>query len=627
MAASQEKAALHSAQAVATEQPPVAETPPSLDHLLGAKGPLAVHFLFGYLEGDLLKDGTSGYTRKVDDCGMGVLEHGPSGIKVWQDVIDVRPAGLDDRPVLLFHYTSPTIFAGSMAAKTTMQMMATLSREHVGLGRGVFATKFEPSEFGCKQRVLLNYFGTPETDPWMDLAEAEALVEQVEDEWEGHADYCIPILVSEEALKLPMTEEPVPVYFQHKVRRRKSKGGDEEHRSSRRPCSPTSPSLGRDMWQVHVQIDQGAVVMKNDPAEVRQEHFKRRLKKLRQAFGEGHPETLAAFLGLAKALEDRGQHDGAELLCRKALGGLCVALGVHHPATLAAFSHLGRLLSPKRKVAEAEALLRMALEGQKLALGHKHPSTLLTLSELSTLLRNDGRAEEAEPMGREALEGLSSALGRSNPVTLAVKGALASLLQERAQLEEADRLSMEMLEGRKEQLGKLHPDTLASLGARGELLQARGRLTEAEELYRSALSGLRGSVQADNRLTALDICCRLALLLRQQNQPEEAERLLRECLEGRRALLGSKHPLTLASVGQLAIYVEETGSWREAKTLLMEELIGLAELHGRVHADVARCARRFARILRKHGEENEARGVDREYRIPKADKSRPDIAG
>ena len=108
----------------------------------------------------------------------------------------------------------------------------------------------------------------------------------------------------------------------------------------------------------------------------------------------------------------------------------------------------------------------------------------------------------------------------------------------------------------------------------------------------------RAPREARNTLAAADA---LASLLKSQGRLDEAEPLLREALQGRRAKLGDTHPTTLQSVQKLAGLLEAQGHLKQAESLYQEALEGRRGKLGKDHADTLASANSLADLLKSHG--------------------------
>jgi tetratricopeptide (TPR) repeat protein len=134
---------------------------------------------------------------------------------------------------------------------------------------------------------------------------------------------------------------------------------------------------------------------------------------------------------------------------------------------------------------------------------------------------------------------------------------------------------------------------------------AQGKLAEAEPLFREALEGGREVLGSRHPATMTSVG-NLAFLLEKQGKLAEAEPLCREALEGKREVLGPRHPDTLTSVNNLAILLMDQGKLEEAEPLHREALEGGREVHGPLHPETLVFVVNLADCLRELGRLDEA---------------------
>ena len=121
--------------------------------------------------------------------------------------------------------------------------------------------------------------------------------------------------------------------------------------------------------------------------------------------------------------------------------------------------------------------------------------------------------------------------------------------------------------------GSLDVRTLEGQRVYGSFLRLLGCLKEAKGILMAAHQGSRKALGSKHGLT---LACEgdLALVLFEQGQLDDAEKLLVAMLKTERAMLGPTHQSTLATMGNLASVMKEQGKLEEAKPLMLEVLEG-----------------------------------------------------
>ncbi len=109
----------------------------------------------------------------------------------------------------------------------------------------------------------------------------------------------------------------------------------------------------------------------------------------------------------------------------------------------------------------------------------------------------------------------------------------------------------------------------------GWFLHSTGRTAEGEPYVRHGLAGLRRVLGSRNVTTAYAMA-RLARLTDALGNAQEAEDLLRECVDVQREILGDDHPDTLENIAALGWMRHDHGSTNtgEAESLLRQALTG-----------------------------------------------------
>ncbi len=319
--------------------------------------------------------------------------------------------------------------------------------------------------------------------------------------------------------------------------------------------------------------------------------------------GSQHPLTLETLLSRGKAHEGLGMNRLAEADYRAALASLRKQLGVQNPQTILVMQTLGRLLLSEWRDIEAYELLEETARASRLAFGDKDERTLAVINLYAIAAIRSGRIDEAEKLAREALAGLIALHGKVHEQSLFALQTVANVVDERGSSELAETYLREVFQGAEQLFGRKHHFTLAARHNLASAIEKNGRVTEAIGMHRevqrdlheifganhpstltcqiqfggtlldagqfaeakqvldSALQLIQGS-ENDFGTLMFDAIYQLGLLAKKQGQFDEAERLLKQSLEGRQ-LFGENHTDTMAAQKAL----EELKAERSASTL------------------------------------------------------------
>ncbi|KAJ5825847.1 hypothetical protein N7474_002985 [Penicillium riverlandense] len=112
------------------------------------------------------------------------------------------------------------------------------------------------------------------------------------------------------------------------------------------------------------------------------------------------------------------------------------------------------------------------------------------------------------------------------------------------------------------------PDRLNKASRIARLLQDQIQLDEAEQMYMWALAGRETALGPDHPLT-LHTVNSLGILYDKQSKLVEAEQMYMRALAGREKALGPDHPSTLHTVNSLGILYREQGKLEKAERMYM----------------------------------------------------------
>lgn len=563
---------------------------------------LNAYFQSGYLEGELYSGPK--YRRIIEqEFQLPVLEHIDSGIKVWNEVLDLRAEAPDDSVMVLYHYTGRIGFA-NVARNSASDRELFASLEDSTGGRGVFTVSKEPNRFRSNEPLIVQYSWSHkalvnpahypnDTSLYAGLPNDSLIGEKVidDEQWRAKVEFCIPIIVATQ-FAYQILECMTPDLAQ---RGAMEKGARPEG------------------WIIRLP-ESCARLPKEDGGAVKIERARKRVQHSEGTLGTRHPDTLRFMSDLAALLQSEGYFDEAEHYQRLNLRLREETLGPTHPDTLNSLSGLAELLRARGKREEAESHHRLALRGREETLGPSHPSTMTSMNNLASLLQSMGKFQEAEQLYRCALALQEETRGNIHPETLLFVGNLATLLIAIGNYQEAEHLCHRALQGRMETLGPSHPDTLTALNELALLLQGMGNHTDAEVHLRNALTvqeKVRGPTHPDTLISVNN----LAFLLQAAGKAKDAEPLHRRILHVCEETLGPSHLDTLIScsrLGMLLLY--SIGQPLEAEPLLRRSLAGMEAQLGPFHVQTDKTRHALKDLLKQTGRQREARDLRKQHK-------------
>jgi tetratricopeptide (TPR) repeat protein len=209
-----------------------------------------------------------------------------------------------------------------------------------------------------------------------------------------------------------------------------------------------------------------------------------------------------------------------------------------------------------------------------------------------------GNYAAAEPLYRRALETWRAG-GEDLERDLASPMInLAALYRALGRYAEAERLYTAALP-------MLEPDTSRIRNDLAELYRAEGKYKAAESMARAALeiSARDGGVGSAGVAAALHT---LAAVYGDLHRHDDALTLLERCLRIRERLFGPEHPLSVATLGNIAVSLIAQGRLAEAEPLARRVLEIRQKTLGREHPDVAVSLNNLAQVARLQGRYIEA---------------------
>ncbi len=223
---------------------------------------------------------------------------------------------------------------------------------------------------------------------------------------------------------------------------------------------------------------------------------------------------------------------------------------------------------------------RDAADPQALAVLLQHRGDLLTLQ---------AQYEPAEKAYRDAIA-LRTARPKDheNQAELARSlHGLGVLLGQKGQYADADRALRQALRLQHELYGETHAEIAGTLKDLARVMDKAGDLNGAIPVMRYAVTmqrQLRGGEPDPSLAEAIND---LALLLEERGSYDESEKLYRESLAMKRRVFGEKHPEVAMGLNNLAAALQDQGDLEHAEASYGEALVMQRDLLGEVHPDVA----------------------------------------
>jgi serine/threonine protein kinase/tetratricopeptide (TPR) repeat protein len=405
-----------------------------------------------------------------------------------------------------------------------------------------------------------------------------------------------------------------------------------------------------------------AIVVKAEGHESEAEAMDREALDIRRKLLDPqHPSIAESLNALSIHLAERGDGAGAESAAREALAIRRKALGSEHALVAHTLYVLGGALKLQDKLVEAEEAFREAVALGRKALGNEDQHVAWFLSDVAQVLKRQGKLAEAEQAQREAVA-IARKAGSEHPYTAQALNSLAVILAEQAKfaeaesaareavaifekvhgtdhpnlayalstlswtlqnqmkLAEAETLAVRALEMRRKLLGNEHPQLAVSLNRLAGILTDEGKLPEGEALYREALEVARKRGPEGSAVRVY--LTGLAVNLRYQGRPAEAETLARQALALDQKALGQAHPGVLPGVNALAAVLQDQAKLAEADQLYRDQLPAIVSQLGEDSLALASALAQWAEILVAQGRGTEAEPLARqcleifEHKVP-----------
>ena len=339
------------------------------------------------------------------------------------------------------------------------------------------------------------------------------------------------------------------------------------------------------------------------------------------AMGEQHPDTQAVQMLIGQLQQEKGNHQAAADVYRRAVAGFSESLGAGHPSTLDAGQRLATLEELRGQYTEAAQALFISCVAADKTLGNLHidtgecyrrlglmnfrqgdfvkarfaygksskilkgvagkghPSWVQTQIYRADLARSNAEYEEAE----DILSSVTESEESPKNLKFEAKGVLAQLFEDQGLYPKAEVTTQEILDYETETLGETHPNAITSLNNLAGLQRKQSRFIEAEKGYELALKRFQETLGKKHPST-LAVMNNLALTLETQGLYDRAEPLYRKALKTSKSVLGEVHPTTIANMNNLAMLYSQ-GTFDKSEPLYKETIDLLAGERGEEHPD------------------------------------------
>ena len=325
--------------------------------------------------------------------------------------------------------------------------------------------------------------------------------------------------------------------------------------------------------------------------------FARAVDVARVAYGSSHSEFADRLTDRGTSLRELGQLARAESVLQQALA--IRSRSGDQVARAATMGELAGTLTRAGKPERAESLYRAVLTIDRSRLGADDPELATDLTNLGVLLGEyAGKHGEADSLYREALTIRRRSLDDGHPLVIDVLGNLADNLSNMGRYAEAESLYRVVLAARQRLYPDgNHPDIAYSMHALANMFEATGRWAEAESLDVEALALRRRLLGPDHPMTMATLN-NLAIVRYRMGRLDSAEEAFREAVRLWRASLGLTHTYTRRGMNSLGAVLSEQGKYAEAETFL-RDVIRANESVGDSTTDAALPLRNLGILLRR----------------------------
>lgn len=322
---------------------------------------------------------------------------------------------------------------------------------------------------------------------------------------------------------------------------------------------------------------------------------------------ENNEDMRHALDLLSDTFASQGLYEQAEGVCQSLLRVRKKILGSEHAETLRNMTMLGHVLVVAERYTEAEKIIKAALIIRTDLFGPYHQLTLRVASVHAQILSISRfrQRQETEIRLRAILEVQNSCLGPEHEDTLWTASRLIKNLYKLGKYAESTSIGRALVAMRRRNLGSEHPITLSDIKALGYNELANSNPNCAEDLFYEALEGTT-KVLGRTHIDTIDSMIGLSMALHSLKRYKEAEALFHEAVELSSQTLWPGcfvNTHALDGLGQLLI---ETGRLHEAESTFQRILINKKRHLGEDDPDTLRTLDILGYLYSKMARYNEA---------------------
>ncbi|HET7584537.1 MAG TPA: serine/threonine-protein kinase [Gemmatimonadaceae bacterium] len=282
------------------------------------------------------------------------------------------------------------------------------------------------------------------------------------------------------------------------------------------------------------------------------------LAELERAYGPDDPRLEEPLVPLASVLSQRGKHDEAIAMARRALELRRKQYGPDNLAVYYQLSNVAYALMNAGRYAEAEPLLRQVIARYRRSYDGPQPQISNALNGISSYFRDRGQLDSAEYYLKQSMAMTIALWGEPHPTVALLYHNLGTLQRAQGKLADAESSLRRSYTMRAAIHGETSPIALRSGSDYASVIVQEHRYVEADTLLRRILRDQESVEKGVGRYAAATRTT-LAGSLVAQRRYSEAEPLLTGALDYYRGAAPPGNAWRRATVRLLATVYEKTG--------------------------------------------------------------------